>query len=54
MRHNPPDKREKFIREIYRVVKEKIIIAELTEVGFKMESILANLLGSYHADIGQV
>ena len=35
MHHNPPDKRGKFIRETYRVAKEKVIIAELTEVGFK-------------------
>ncbi|HEX76302.1 MAG TPA: class I SAM-dependent methyltransferase [Dehalococcoidia bacterium] len=35
LHHNPPDRREKLIQETYRVAKEKVIIAELTEVGFK-------------------
>jgi len=35
LHHNPPSKREKLVREIYRVAKEKVIISELTEVGFK-------------------
>jgi len=35
LHHNPPDKRERLIRETYRVAKEKVIISELTEVGFK-------------------
>ncbi len=35
LHHNPLDKREGFIRETYRVAKEKVIISELTEVGFK-------------------
>jgi len=35
LHHNPPDKRERFIREAYRVAKEKVILSELTEIGFK-------------------
>lgn len=35
LHHNAPNKREKLVRETFRVAKEKVIISELTEVGFK-------------------
>ncbi len=34
MHHTPMEKREKFISELYRVSKEKIIIAEFNKFGF--------------------
>ena len=34
LHHTPLDKRQKFIREAYRVAREKIIIAEFTDAGF--------------------
>jgi len=34
LHHNPPEKRERIIREAHRVAEEQIIIAELTEAGF--------------------
>ena len=34
MHHTPMEKREKFISELYRVSKEKIIIAEFNQRGF--------------------
>lgn len=34
LHHNLPDKRGKLVREAYRVAKERVIISELTEVGF--------------------
>lgn len=36
LHHSPPDKREELIRQACRVAKEKVIIAELTEVGFEL------------------